>query len=183
MEEIVWDIWWYFINYVVWVLWTIHLVIKIISFAKLRKFLGAGYISYPSRNNFPVWRKSVFVLLVILSLATFSISIIKGQPFFYFYPVLVIAATIYLNGFLKNDLFDYYSKVFYSEYGFSIYPGKLKRYKWGDVEQINMKSEGSTFNLDIKFTNDVKARSLRIPKIELNDYIKIFQERGVSINN
>jgi hypothetical protein len=179
--EILWDIWYYFILYGIWVILGLELLHKILFVNSLKKNLGKSYIKYPDSEIERKWRFYILIFLILVGIYMVILSFIKSISFFYAVPVLIVAGIVYVNGILKNGTFNFYSTLYYSGKGFSVLPDKFKLfssrfYGWTDVEKATVKPNKSYTEIEMNFKDRNRRVVIRIKGKMFDDYVDILKK-------
>jgi hypothetical protein len=158
--EILWDIWYYFIVYGIWIILGFELLHKVSFLKSLRKNLCKDYKTYPDLSISKKWRSYFTFYLSLIALFMLALALIKSISFFYVLPVLIITCLVYVNRKIKSGIFDLNSTVFYNDNGFTIFPDRIKLfsssyYKWEDIEKVTVlpKKSHTIFELKIQGIN------------------------------
>jgi hypothetical protein len=121
--------------------------------------------------------------LLFTAIAMLVMGLIQEMNFLLAVPVLIIAGIVYLNGKFKQNVFEFYSTLFYSDKGFTVYPGKFKLfgrniYSWSNVSKYTVKTKGSYSDIHIHLKEEgnyivVRAKNKLIDnyKSVLDSYI------------
>ncbi len=148
IPDIIWDVWYYFILYAIWIFFGIDLIYKVSYFKKLRVVLGKNFNSYPDVSNIKLWRKIMLVFLVITAVAMIVTAIIYEMDIYLSILIFIITGLVYINGKLRNNILSYKPTIFWNDKGFSIFPMvyRLKSpvFTYDKIDSVNFIKKGST---------------------------------------